>query len=277
MLYRLQRKEKNAVSNKYGEHPLYLLIKAPCAVYESNSTGFKISAEELLWECFSILDEIKENPQSACIKYQALWNELFNNFVDLNQESNPQDTKIAVCEVMIVIAICLGYLPNSLYNKLNLLIMEQIATQYPDYTPILDSFTSNLYRLEEDKLKVFIEEYMNSSQFISDEITELVETTKLGTDSPNQLNITQCIFFFIGEFNLSLDSDFTTQSRLAEFIASITPYQAESIRTRISELQKLHKKGNFSKQINKDIEKVAKILEAYNKQASNNLYNDYFE
>ena len=275
MLYRLQRKERNAVSNKYSEHPLYLLVKAPCAVYESNSAGFKISAEELLWECFSILDEIKENPQSACIKYQALWNDLLNNYIDLGKEHALQDIKTAVCEVLMVVAICLGFLSNSLYNTLNLLIMEQIATNYSNYTPMLESFTSNLYRLGEDKLKLFIEEYMDSSQFVSDEITELIETTKQGTESPNQLTITQCIFFFAGLFNLSLDSDFTTQSRLAEFIASITPHQAESIRTRISELQKLEKKDNFSSKINKDIEYVAKILEEYNKQAANDLRNEY--
>ena len=277
MLYRLQRKERNAVSSTYGELPLYLLVKAPCAVYESNSAGFKISAEELLLECFLILDEIKENPQSACIKYQALWNELLNNYTDLGKECALQDIKTAVCEVMMVVAICMGFLSNSLYNKLNLLIMEQIATHYPDYTPMLESFTSNLYRLGEDKLKVFIEEYMDSSQFISDEITDLVETTRQGTDSPNQLTITQCIFFFAGLFNLSLDSDYTTQSRLAELIANITPHQAESVRTRISELQKLHKKNNFTKQIYKDIENVAKILETYNKQAANELYKEYME
>lgn len=268
---RLQRNEKTAVRNKFGDNDLFLFIQAPCAVYERKSAKHKLSTEELFYECMIVLDRIKENPQNATIWMGNLWNDLYNSYNDPRMEYEDEDVRTSATEVVLCVSCCLGVYKSTYYNKLNILLMKQITECYPDFQEMLENYSAGIYRLGEERFRNAVVAYMDSRDFYSDDIADLIQ----GISSPEQLTITQSIFLFAGLFDVSLDKDYTSQSKLAELIGRITPYDSESIRTRISELQKLHEKDAFTRKIREDIELAAKIIDDYSGLKHNHLREEY--
>jgi len=271
MAYRLQRSAKKAVRNKFGDNDLFLFMQFPCSEYEKKSTKFKLSTEELFYECMIILDRIKENPANASIWINCLWNDLYNDFNDPKKEYDEDDVKTAVTEVVLCVVCCLNEFSTTYYNNLNEILMSQITEYYPDYHEMFDLYLESVDYLGENRHCEVITTYMDSRDFYSDEITDLIQ----GIDSPDQLTITQSVFLFAGLLDVSLDKDFTSQSKLADLIGKVTPFDTESIRTRISELQKQHQKGNFSRKIIEDVEKVAKIIDEHSNLKNNHLREEY--
>lgn len=268
---RLKRTERNAVRNKFGDHDLFLFMQSPCSEYEKKSAKHKLSTDELFYECMIVLDKIKENPGDASLWMNSLWNDLYNSYNDPDADYDDEDLKTSVTEVVVCVACCLNVFGNRIYNKLNLTLMEQITKNYPNYEEMLHLYSSSIYKLGEERFREDVMTYMDSGDFYSDDISDLIQ----GIDTPDQLTITQSIFLFAGVLDISLDKAFTTGSKLAELIGKVTPYDAESIRTRNSELQKLLKKKPLSAKITNDIEKVAKILEEYNPKIANYLREEF--
>lgn len=268
---RLQRSARNAIKNKYGDNDLFLFMQLPCAYHETRSAKLKLSTEELFYECMIVLDRIKELPENAKLWMSSLWNDLFNAYNDSNMEYDVEDVKTSATEVVLCVACCLNVFETKYYNHLNLLLMMQITEYYDEYQDMFEQFTTSIYQLGEERFRNAVITYMDSREFYSDDVAELIQ----GIDTPDQLTITQSIFLFAGLLNVSLDKDYTSQSKLADLIGRVTPYTAESVRTRISELQKLHEKGNFTRKISEDIEKAAKIIDEHSCLIHNNLREEY--
>ena len=268
---RLQRSAKSAVRNRFGNNDLFLFMQSPCADYERKSAKIKLSTEELFYECMKVLDRIKENPSNALIWIVSVWNDLFNDYNDPKMGYDEEDVKTAVTEIVLCVAFCLNEFEAPFFNNLNLRLMEQITDYYPDYNEMMDLYSESYNNLGEERFRNAITTYMDSRDFYSDEIADIIQ----GIDSPDQLTITQSIFLFAGLLDVSLDREYTSQSKLAELIGMVTPYNAESVRTRIAELQKLHQKGGFSRKIIEDINKVKKIIDEHSNLKYNNLQEEY--
>lgn len=268
---RLQRSAKTAVRNKFGDNDLFLFMQSPCADYEKRSAKHKLSTEELFYECMKVLDRIKENPENANFWIVSLWNDLYNAYNESDINYDDEDVKTSATEVVLCVACCLNVFEITYYNKLNLLLMKQITENYPDYERMLDLYSSSIYHLGEERFRDAVTSYMDSRDFYSDDITDLIQ----GIDSPDHLTITQSIFLFAGLLNVSLDKKYTSQSKLAELIGRVTPFDAESVRTKISEIQKTHEKYSFSRKQLEDIEKVAKIIDEHSQLKHNHLREEY--
>lgn len=268
---RFLRKEKSAVRSRFGKHELFLFMEQPCAYYEKESAKFKLSTEELFYECMDVLDRIKEEPDNAPIWIESVWDNLYNEFNELEKECDDTDVRTSVSEVVACLCCCLNACEGVYYNNLNIKLMLQLTGNLPDVQDMLDRFSCSIYKLGEERFVAAVKEYMDSKDFISEDIKEIRD----GIDSPEQLSITQCIFLFAGLLDISINKDFTNSTELAKFISQVTPYEQISIKTKISELQTIIKKNDFKRKIREDIEKVAKKIEVFNKLKAKNLRDEY--
>lgn len=270
---RFLRKEKSAVRSRFGKHELFLFMEQPCAYYEKESAKFKLSTEELFYECMDVLDRIKEDPDNAPIWIESVWDNLYNEFNELEKECDDTDVRTSVSEVVACLCCCLNACEGVYYNNLNIKLMLQLTGNLPDVQDMLDMFSHSIYKLGEERFEAAVKKYMDSKDFYSDDVIDLIA----GIEYPEQLSITQCIFMFSALLNVDIKKEYNdnTLYSLAEFISQITPYERESIRVKLSELQKIIKKNKFGHKICADIEIVAKKIEVHNDVIAKQLRDEY--
>lgn len=178
MKSRLRNEEKESIHRKYELDILYKLLFNPGTKFASK-LAYRISPEELFIECFDILDSIKEkNRDDANYYVSSLWDREFCNLRDIKKdEESEEDVKKAVAVIIFGAAFCLNLSKKPIYTELaasvfnNLLELEK----YDDKIDILENvFTENYYQIDSGKAQQALEEYMESDEYISDEIYELL-------------------------------------------------------------------------------------------------------
>ena len=178
MKSRLRKEEKESIHKAFQSHILYKLLFNPGTKFASK-LAYRLSPEELFIECFDILDSIKEkNRDDANYYVSSLWDREFCNLRDIKKdEESEEDVKKAVAVIIFGVAFCLNLSKKPIYTELaasvfnNLLELEK----YDDKIDILENiFTENYYQIDSGKAQQALEEYMESDNFISDEIYELL-------------------------------------------------------------------------------------------------------
>lgn len=178
MKSRLRKEEKESIHKAFQSHILYKLLFNPGTKFASK-LAYRLSPEELFIECFDILDSIKErNREDANYYVSSLWDREFCNLRDIKKdEETEEDVKKAVAVIIFGAAFCLNLSKKPVYTELaasvfnNLLELEK----YDDKIDILENvFTENYYQIDSGKAQQALEEYMESDEYISDEIYELL-------------------------------------------------------------------------------------------------------
>ena len=178
MKSRLRNEEKESIHKAFQSHILYKLLYTPGIKFASK-LKFRLSPEELFIECFDIIDTIKEkNRDDANYYIRGLWDKIFCNLRDIKKdEESEEDVKKAVAVIIFGAAFCLNLSKKTIHTELaasvfnNLLELEK----YDDKIDILENvFTENYYHIDSGKAQQVFEEYMESDDYISDEIVELL-------------------------------------------------------------------------------------------------------
>lgn len=175
MQYRLRRHEKETIRKQYKDNLIYKAFAAPCKKYEALPKGFKLSPEELFWECMIVLDDIKESPEDARFQLQDFWNGKVVDYEDLSSNMSRKNIELAASMVTMCVAICLNGLELSLYNTLTSVLISQLQGEESSIIEMRESFTANIYRLGEDKFNSAVAEYMDSDVFESEDIVGILE------------------------------------------------------------------------------------------------------
>ena len=147
MQYRLRRHEKEALRRQYKDNLIYKAFAAPCTKFEAKPKGFKLSPEELLWECMTVLDDIKESPEDARFLLQDFWNRKVVYYEDLSSNVAREDIEMAASMVTMCVAICMNGLEFSFYNTLTAVLISQLPGEEPSIIEMRESITANIYRL----------------------------------------------------------------------------------------------------------------------------------
>lgn len=246
MQYRLRRHEKEALKRQYKDNFIYKAFAAPCKKYEAQPKGFKLSPEELFWECMMVLDDIKESPEDARFQLQDFWNEKVVDYEDLSSNVSRDDIEVAANMVTMCVAICLNGLDLSLYNTLTSVLISQIDGEEPSITEMRECFTANIYRLGEDKFYSAVAEYMDSDVFESEDIEGLLEDLpeptsrneeeKKSTDGQSeQLTNRQLMILFDLFLNKGFSTEYCNQNALATLLSRVSGRSMGSIRQKIRE------------------------------------------
>ena len=246
MQYRLRRHEKEALKRQYKDNVIYKAFAAPCKKYEAQPKGFKLSPEELFWECMMVLDDIKESPEDARFQLQNFWNEKVVDYEDLSSNVSRENIELAASMVTMCVAICLNGLDLSLYNTLTSVLICQLRGEEPSIIEMRECFTANIYRLDEDKFYSAVAEYMDSDVFESEDIEGLLEDLpeptsrneeeKKSTDGQSeQLTNRQLMILFDLFLNKGFSTEYCNQNALATLLSRVSGRSMGSIRQKIRE------------------------------------------
>ncbi len=267
MQYRLRRHEKEAIRKQYKDNLIYRAFAAPCRMYEARPNGFKLSTEELFWECMIVLDDIKESPEDARFQLQDFWNVKVVDYEDLSSNVPRDNIEVAASMVTLCVAICLNGLELSLYNTLTSVLISQLQGEESSIIDMRENFTANIYRLGEDKFNSAVAEYMDSDVFESEDIEGILEELpapgirneedKKSADSQSeQLTNRQLMILFDLFLNKGFSTEFCNQKALATLLSRISGRSVGGIR------QKIREGVNYEiKDVRNDVKLLAQLLE----------------
>lgn len=247
MRNRLKRSEREAVRNRYATNELlYGVMSKPARELEREMSRFRFSVEELFLEVMSIIDDIKENPQEADNNIRDLWNTLYCDLRDLDTAGSPdEEIKTAVSEILYVALLLLSYCEGVLYTKLLMGLAMQLNEHHPGaFDRIQVLYMPEVWRIGEERLRIRIQGYMNSDEWISDDIFEAIQAlpseaqqtvsdSKDPAKSDSSLTNRQLVILFAHLLDVSLQPGYTNIKALSQLLSEVCGRSAGSIRQTI--------------------------------------------
>ena len=186
MRNRLRRSAREAVRNEYGENVIFLAMMNPCEHFSTKMPKFRMYAEECFLEVLAVLDDIKEDEKNAPFNLEHRWDKIYNDFRDLaGEETEQKELELATSVVIYCVVLLLTFTEKPLYNTLIIRLMGQLDEHGACIAELNDTFMPNIYRMDIEKLKVSILDYMRSDVFLSDEIEEMVENVEDISQAPS--------------------------------------------------------------------------------------------
>ena len=278
MRHRLRRHEKEEIRKRYKDNAIYKAFAAPCKKYEAQATGFKLSPEELFWECMAVLDDIKEAPEDARFALQEFWSGRVVDYGELNGGVARERIEEAANMVTLSVVLCLSTLDLSTYNTLSLMLAGQLEWDSPAMVEMREHLTSNIYRLGEDVFSSAVEAYMDSDEYVSDDIEKLLDELPLtqvevADDDEQEASMPRLtnqqlallMDFFINAGFKNTPYTPVTVDAYAKLLSMISGRSAESIRKKMGTID------YDAPRVKVDIKKLADLLDPINPELANKL------
>ena len=176
MRNRLRRSAREALRNEYGENVIFLALKNPCEHFSTKMPKFRMTTEECFLEVLAVLDDIKEDEKNARFNMGHRWDKIYNDFRDLaDDDTDNYELELATSMVVYCAILLLTMTNKPLYSTLAFDLMSQLEEHDSYIKGMKGIFDSNLYRIDIEKLKVVVIDYMDCDMFFSDAIEEMVE------------------------------------------------------------------------------------------------------
>ncbi len=244
MKNRLRRREREAIRSKYALNELlYKAMGKGARELEKRMGHFRFSVEELFMEVMARLDDVKECPQDASEALDDWWNTLYCDFRDLDTAESPdEEIRLATSEVVYVTLLLLGMCRGRYYQVLPTILMTQLTVHHPGiFDELQQLFLPELWRIGEERVHARMNTYMDSEEWISDEMAVLLENLpvehgleevdgKIGAKGETRLTNQQLIILFEHLLNVSLQPEFTNIKALSVLLGEVSGRSAGSIR-----------------------------------------------
>lgn len=243
----MTKQEQKAIQALFNDFPLYKAAYKPLKQWENELRMCRISPEYVFVEVINSLEAIRKS-ETPVFDFSAKWDEVYAELYDNNPNSE-SDTKRATAIVLCLLSLFLLQ-SGSKYNATAYNIIQQLVKHYPkeEVSAIQKAFLANFALYGDEELKESVTNYMHSERCISQEIREIlanVQPVELPADvqidsNQNRLSIKQVLILAQYAFDLSFDATMTNQSAVAEFLAKLTGYGKQSIRTKIPSLTEMN-------------------------------------
>lgn len=270
MQNRLSKSERDAVLKRYkNDEPLFKLMKLVGRKYERELKVFRFAVEELFLEVMTIVDDAKESVSEAREEYADLWNTLHCQYRDLCVGNADEDEfSIAVAEVMSIATILLSMCKEKGHTHLSLLFINQMnAYRANAYEQMLQEVMPVVYDIGEEKLKTRIREYMESEEWISDDIQKMLmdlpdePLRQLEQEEPtstnDQLTNRQLALLFTHILDVGHTSDVVNVKALSKLMSCVSGRSSGSIRQTLMKMKEIDYKDSL---VHQDLERIEALV-----------------
>lgn len=282
MKNRLRRREREAIRSKYASGELlYKAMSKGARELEKQMAHFRFSVEELFLVVMAKLDNVKESPRDAKEELDDWWNMLYCDYRDLDTAESPdEEIRLATSEAVYIAMLLLSMCKGKHYTMLSVTLMEQLTENHPDvFDKLQKLFLPELWRMGEEKVHTRMNAYMESEEWISDDIADMLENlpaenmqvsvaeTKATKEGPGLSN-RQLIILFEHLLNVSLKPEFTNIKALSVLLSEISGHSAGSIR------QSIMKGVDYEKEtVHADIDRLEALIRPISATLADQLKN----
>lgn len=268
MKNRLRKREREAVRNKYASNDFYKMMTTGGREMEKQLGHFRLSVEELFLETMTVVDDVKESPREAIEELADLWNKLYCDYRDMDVADSPdEELRMAASEVVFVVLQLLHLRKGTNYSRISTCLMDQLTALHPEaFSRLSVLFMPKVWLMGERNLKIRMNAYMESDEWISDEIEEMlvelptetqmeVKSPKESTNMTSALTNRQLVILFEHLLDISLQPEYTNIKALSQLLGEVSGRSAGSIRQTI-----MNGIDYESTSVHKDIDRLESLL-----------------
>lgn len=175
---RLLEDDKEKIRNCYQKNILFKLLRFPCDALMSDSGCIRICPELLFGECMEVIDNIKEAPEDARIYLKGLWMSKFGFYRNEDDKSLDKEAALIASLITYLVMICLDASRRRYYKRLVPGLMLQLQANGDMYHVIHNRCWVEFGPKLQEIIN-FVNDYMSSDKFISDDIEFLISGSLL--------------------------------------------------------------------------------------------------
>lgn len=169
-------------------NPIFSMLQNPSKSIEREMAVVRLSPEEVFLEAMEQVDYALEDYVKANIDFMGLHDQLFCDIRDLcPQELDENEVELAASEIIFVVSLLLTMTDRHTYKKMAMTLVGQINQDI--YNQLRETFEPYIIRMGEDKIKKYLKDYLESDNFLSDEIKECIgnlpRIVKLPSSTPS--------------------------------------------------------------------------------------------
>lgn len=230
MKSRLKRNERKAVATVIEPLLLFQMLRNPLKYYEQQMAHFRLSAEEMFFNCIEVLDYIKSHTKQETKQYiKGLYSTLYCDYRDL-AEDNVKDEELQTATTCVIYSLIMLFTQSELsfYNNLATELFLQLSANKIDIAPVQEQFMATYYRLDAEKVKQSFSEYMQDDTHLSNQLQTRIEQTNQNQlideqVTEKQFTQKQAVIFTIEALNIALTE--INVSAMARLIEKLTGYK----------------------------------------------------
>ena len=169
-------------------NPIFSMLQNPSKSIEREMSAVRLSPEEVFLEAMEQVDNALEDPVTANLDFMGLYDQLFCDIRDLcPPELDENEVELAASEINFVVSLLLTMTDRHTYKKMAMTLVGQINQDI--YNQLRETFEPYIIRMGEDKIKKYLKDYLESDNFLSDEIKECIgnlpRIVKLPSSTPS--------------------------------------------------------------------------------------------
>lgn len=192
MQHRLREKEREAIAEVYGKHPLYMTCRYAFKNSESKLTILQFAPEEVFVEAVDVIDNVIVERDDLNDYLSLLWDDLLTKIRRWEPKAQEAELNIAVSAILYAVAEAVSSVRMQDYDDLAAMLLRILkshsAISAIEHSKLLDDIAHYQEEVEEWML-----DYLDSEAFLSDEISESLRSKKDGQKGGNVIHDVETI------------------------------------------------------------------------------------
>ena len=191
MQRRYLRQEKGAIRDSYRQNVIYRAVRDASTQFERLTAQLKLSHEEVFVESCALLDQMKEDPHDASRYISTLWDGLYNDIRGLDDKAPDDEIQTGVTVILYITCLLINESAIEFYRDRSVELLDQIACNNPDAQSVLNLINPAFFKLSEKdfaELRDAVDHYLNSDQWISDDVEKMLNELSMSTLQKTEIN-----------------------------------------------------------------------------------------
>lgn len=170
MKKRLEEIQRERIAERFRDHPLLKACRAAFTDFQADMRYLLFSPVEVFVETVDIIDELFDEATDIDLYISELWNSLTIKYKLWLPGTPGEEVQTAVCSVFYTVAVSLSVCDESYYReKLKQAMLNEVYKHMSIVKQQEDAVIVHLAAYA-NELKVWMDEYVQSDYYFSDEI-----------------------------------------------------------------------------------------------------------
>ena len=177
MQHRLNEKQREAIAEKYGNHPLYMTCRYAFKRSETDMTVLKFTPEEVFTEAADVIDNVIVERDDLDEYLSLLWDDLLTKIRKWEPKALDTELRVAVSSILYAAAAAVSSARMQDYDDLAVVLLriirEKTDVSAMDHSKLLDDIAH--YQEEMEKWML---DYLDEDAFLTDRIVASIKPSK---------------------------------------------------------------------------------------------------
>lgn len=185
----LNQRDNDAVERAYSRHLIYRALYGGVLALRREYRGEILTPAEVFYEVMFTLDAIKSRSHTDAVNYcfHVLWNELIEHLTDEVFTDNDTAAERNASLILYAVSRLLASVSSDGYLSMIGGMLKKPETSHREFMDkVACVFVTSFHDVDKAELQAFIDDYMISDTFLSEEIDDMLDQPAADDDPKPQ-------------------------------------------------------------------------------------------